>query len=206
MIRIAIAGVGGRMGLALVETLNQTSGATLMGAIENPDSAMIGADSGELAGIGRNNVMVSDSLNEVLGSVDTLIDFSAAEATIANVTRCAQEGVRMVIGTTGLDELQLEAVKSAGNLIPICMSSNFSTGVNLCYKLAELAAKVLGDDFDIEITEAHHRHKLDAPSGTALSMGEIIASALGHSLEHVAVFDRVGCTDKRRKGTIGFRR
>ena len=204
MSNIAVIGAAGRMGKALIEAIAATEGAHLSTALEHPDSSLIGADAGELAGIGRNNIQVEASLHDVADDFDVLIDFSIPAVTAANAAFCLEHGKKMVIGTTGLDDNQLQQVQMASQTNAICMASNYATGVNLCFKLAELAASVLGDEVDIEISEAHHRHKIDAPSGTALSLGESVASALGRDLKDVAVYGREGQTGARDRQTIGF--
>ena len=202
MSNIAVIGAAGRMGKALIEAIAATEGAHLSAALEHPDSSLIGADAGELAGIGRNNIQVVASLHDVADDFDVLIDFSIPAVTAANAAFCLEHGKKMVIGTTGLDDNQLQQVQMASQTNAICMASNYATGVNLCFKLAELAASVLGDEVDIEISEAHHRHKIDAPSGTALSLGESVASALGRDLKDVAVYGREGQTGARDRQTI----
>jgi 4-hydroxy-tetrahydrodipicolinate reductase len=204
MSNIAVIGAGGRMGKALIETIALTEGAELTGALERPDSSLIGVDAGELAGVGRNNILVAGSLADIADQFDVLIDFSIPAVTAANAAFCAEHGKKMVIGTTGLNDEQLQSVSLASHGNAVCMASNYATGVNLCFKLAELAASVLGDDVDIEISEAHHRHKIDAPSGTALSLGESVAGALGRNLKDVAVYGRQGQTGARDRETIGF--
>jgi 4-hydroxy-tetrahydrodipicolinate reductase len=204
MSNIAVIGAGGRMGKALIETIALTEGAELTGALERPDSSLIGVDAGELAGVGRNNILVARSLADIADQFDVLIDFSIPAVTAANAAFCAEHGKKMVIGTTGLNDEQLQSVSLASHGNAVCMASNYATGVNLCFKLAELAASVLGDDVDIEISEAHHRHKIDAPSGTALSLGESVAGALGRNLKDVAVYGRQGQTGARDRETIGF--
>lgn len=204
MINIAITGAGGRMGRALIEAVYQAEGVQLTAAIERPDSSLIGTDAGELAGIGRNGVQVSASLADIVDQIDVLIDFSAPAATVENAQLCAQSQKKLVIGTTGLDEAQLQQIDQASRETALCMASNYATGVNLCFKLAELAASVLGDEVDIEISETHHRHKVDAPSGTALSLGDAVADALGRDLREVAVYGREGQTGARDRQTIGF--
>ena len=204
MSNIAVIGAAGRMGKALIETIAETQGARLSAALEQPDSSLVGADAGELAGIGRNNIQVAASLAEVADDFDVLIDFSIPAVTAANAAFCAEHGKKMVIGTTGLNDEQLQQVMAASQSNAVCMASNYATGVNLCFKLAELAASVLGNDVDIEISEAHHRHKIDAPSGTALSLGESVAGALGRNLKEVAVYGREGQTGARDRQTIGF--
>jgi len=203
MNNIAITGAGGRMGKTLIEAILATDGVELTAALERPDSLLIGIDSGELAGVGRNNLAVVGSLDDA-AQFDVLIDFSLPVVTAANAKFCAVHGKKMVIGTTGLDQSQLQQVKETSQSSALCMASNYATGVNLVFKLAELAASVLGDDVDIEISEAHHRHKIDAPSGTALSLGESVAGALGRDLKDVAVYSREGQTGARDRQTIGF--
>jgi 4-hydroxy-tetrahydrodipicolinate reductase len=203
-LRIAVTGAAGRMGKTLIETVHATEGCELTVALERPDSSLIGCDAGELAGIGRSGVVVSGDLAAVLDRFDVLIDFTAPAATLANAKLCAGAGRRMVIGTTGFSPEQKAELLAVLKPIAYCMASNFSTGVNLCFKLLDLAARVLGDEVDIEIVEAHHRHKVDAPSGTALSMGEVVAGALGRDLRKVAVYGREGQTGARARETIGF--
>lgn len=204
MTRIAINGAAGRMGRVLIEALGQHSGLVLGAAIERPDSSLLGADSGELAGIGRNGVGVVGSLERAIGDFDVLIDFSVPAVGVENARICARNGRALVLGTTGFDATQLTVVHEAARKVPVCMSSNFSTGVNLCLRLLDIAARALGDSVDIEVVEAHHRHKVDAPSGTALSMGRVVAEALGRDLEKVAVYGREGQTGARVRETIGF--
>ena len=203
--RIGITGAAGRMGRTLVEAIALSGGALkLAAAIEQPQSSFLGADSGELAGQGRNGIPVVGSLSQVIGDIDVLIDFTVPAATLASVAECARHKVAMVIGTTGFTAEQQLAIDRASADIAICKASNFSTGVNLCFQLLDMAARVLGDEVDIEVYEAHHRHKIDAPSGTALSMGQVVANALGRDLNKVAVYSREGQTGARSRETIGF--
>ncbi len=202
--RIAVTGAAGRMGKTLIEAVANHPQTTLAAAIERPQSSLIGADAGELAGIGSNGVKVVGDLVDVIDQFDVLIDFTAPVATVENARLCAEHGRKMVIGTTGFTDEQKARVLAAADTTSLCMASNFSTGVNVCFKLLEMAAKVLGDDSDIEIYEAHHRHKVDAPSGTALSMGEVVADTLGRNLKEVAVYGREGQTGARDAKTIGF--
>lgn len=204
MIRIAVTGAAGRMGKALIEVISNHPRAQLTAALERADSSLIGADAGELAGIGRNGVMLGADLAGIIAEVDVLIDFSVPQASVVNAELCARHGCKLVLGTTGFSAEQKQQLEDAAASTSICQASNFSTGVNLCFKLLDLAARVLGDDVDIEIYEAHHRHKVDAPSGTALSMGEVVAQALGRNLEDVAVYGREGITGARERQTIGF--
>ncbi|NRA40973.1 MAG: 4-hydroxy-tetrahydrodipicolinate reductase [Pseudomonadales bacterium] len=202
--RIAVTGAGGRMGRTLIEAISLADDALLTAAIERADSSLIGSDAGELAGIGKNGVSVVGDVSAVLDQFDVLIDFTAPAATLSNAEACSQAGNKMVVGTTGFDPQQKATFLAAQSDIAICMASNFSVGVNLCFKLLETAASIIGDDSDIEIVEAHHRHKVDAPSGTALSMGEVVADTLGRDLQQVAVYGREGQTGARDDDTIGF--
>ncbi|TVZ40237.1 dihydrodipicolinate reductase [Alteromonadaceae bacterium 2753L.S.0a.02] len=203
-IKIAVTGAGGRMGKILIEAVSMAEGAELTAAIERPESSLVGADAGELAGVGKLDVPVVGDIEQVVESFDVLIDFTVPVATLANAQVCAAAGKAMVVGTTGFSPEQKAQFDEAVANIPVCLASNFSTGVNLCFKLLELAAGVLGDDVDIEIYEAHHRHKVDAPSGTALSMGEVVANATNRQLSDVAVYGREGQTGARDRKTIGF--
>jgi 4-hydroxy-tetrahydrodipicolinate reductase len=202
--RIAVTGAAGRMGKALIEAVTLNPDTTLVAAIERPESTLIGADAGELAGVGSLGVRVVGDVHEVINDFDVLIDFTAPVATLANAQACAAEGKKIVIGTTGFTDEQKAELLAVESDTALCMASNFSTGVNLCFKLLDIAAKVLGDEVDIEVYEAHHRHKVDAPSGTALSMGEVVANALDRDLKEVAVYGREGQTGARDRQTIGF--
>lgn len=204
MRRIAVMGAAGRMGKTLIEAVQQAPGAGLTAAVDRPDSSLVGADAGELAGLGRIGVILSDDLNRVLDDFDVLIDFTLPSVTLANLDICRKAGKAMVIGTTGFTPEEKQRLLDAAREIPIVFAANFSVGVNLCLKLLDTAARVLGDEVDIEIIEAHHRHKVDAPSGTALRMGEVVAEALGRDLRQVAVYGREGQTGARARETIGF--
>ncbi len=203
MTRIAVAGATGRMGKALVQAIAQDDATTLTVATGRSGSSLIGADAGELAGVGKLGVALQDTLT-ASDDFDVLIDFTSPESTMKHVAICRTSGKGIVIGTTGLDEGQKDALKDAGDDIQVIFAPNMSVGVNLVFKLLETAARVMGEESDIEIVEAHHRHKVDAPSGTALHMGEIIAKALGRDLEKCAVYGREGHTGARDKDTIGF--
>lgn len=206
MIRIAVTGAAGRMGKNLIAAINASSEATLSAAIVLPDSSLIGADAGEMAGVGKLGVKIVGHLDEVIDDFDLLIDFTSPEATMANVKACVAAGKGIVIGTTGLSDSQKDELKKAGEKIGVVFASNMSVGVNLCFKLLEIAAKALGEDsgYDIEVIEAHHRHKVDSPSGTALSMGEVVADALGRDLKECAVYGREGRVGPRDPHEIGF--
>ncbi len=202
MVKIAISGVAGRMGRMLVQTCAQTEGVELTTALERSGSDFIGVNAGELAGIGRSGVMVSDVLG--LNVWDVLIDFTTPVATLAHLETCIEAGKRIVIGTTGFDRREKATIAAAAQSVPIMMAPNMSVGINLSLKLLQIAAATLGDKVDIEIIEAHHHHKVDAPSGTALRMGEVVAGALGRELDDVAVYHRQGITGARKRSSIGF--
>lgn len=204
MRRIAVMGAAGRMGKTLIEAVQQAPGAGLTAAVDRPDSTLVGADAGELAAIGRIGVPLSGDLDRVVDEFDVLIDFTHPTVTLKNLAFCRKHNKAMIIGTTGFSVEEKQLLAEAGKDIPIVFAANFSVGVNLCLKLLDTAARVLGDDVDIEITEAHHRHKVDAPSGTAVRMGEVIADALGRDLKKVAVYGREGQTGARARETIGF--
>lgn len=204
MTRIAVTGAAGRMGRALIEATGQAEGLTLSAAIEQPGNSLIGADAGEMAAVGKLNVTIVDKLEDVLNDFDVLIDFTSPASTMENLECCRKNGKRIVIGTTGLDDEQKNAIADAGKDIGIVFAPNMSVGVNLCLNLLKTAARVLGDSVDIEVIEAHHRHKVDAPSGTALRMGEVVAETLGRDLKECAVYGREGHTGARNRKTIGF--
>ena len=203
IVRVGIAGAAGRMGRTLVELVRASESLKLGAALEHPSSAALGQDAGVLAGGGpAAGVSISADLGAVLPAFDVLIDFTTPEATAAHVAACRKAGKRMVIGTTGIGDAAY--IREAARDVAIVFAPNMSVGVNLCFKLIETAAQVLRDDADVEIIEAHHRHKVDAPSGTALKMGEIVARELGRDLESSAVYGRVGRTGARPRGVIGF--
>ena len=204
MIRTGIAGAAGRMGRMLISAAAEFPDLTISAAIEAASSSLVGADSGELAGSGTNGVPVSGDLKSAAGSFDVLIDFTIADATAQNLEICATSGKRMVIGTTGLSAAQRDRLEVLGEQMAIVIAPNFSVGVNATFKLVEIAAEIFGDDVDIEVVEAHHRHKVDAPSGTAIRLGEAAAEALDRKLSDVAVFGREGVTGERDRQTIGF--
>ncbi len=204
MTRIAVCGAAGRMGKTIIEVCAETEGTRVGAAIEHPESSLLNADAGELAGLGKNGVSIIDDISKVTADFDVLIDFTIAQSVLNNIEQCRKAGKRMVIGTTGLSEDQLQILHKASEEIPIVFAPNMSIGVNLCLKLLELAAKTIGNDTDIEIIEAHHRHKQDAPSGTALRMGEVVADAIGRNLKECAVYGREGVTGERDPKTIGF--
>jgi len=203
-IRIAVAGAGGRMGRTLVQAISQHPDLVLGAATEQASSSLIGSDAGELAGVGKLDVVLTHDLANVIFDFDILIDFTSVEATLQHLAVCAENGRKLIIGTTGFSDEQKQQIKSASESTAIMFAPNMSVGVNLCFKLLEIAAGVMGDNADIEIIEAHHRHKVDAPSGTALRMGEVVAEALGRDLAEVAVYGREGHSGARDPKTIGF--
>jgi len=192
------------MGRSLIEVVHNTDGLELTVALEHPDSTLLGSDAGELVGLGRLGVVLGADLAAASDMFDVLIDFTRPEPTLANLAICRSAGRRMVIGTTGFSEAQKLQIAAAANDIGVVFAPNMSVGVNLCLKLLDMAARVLGDEVDIEVIEAHHRHKVDAPSGTALRMGEVVAAALGRELASCAVYGREGHTGERDRRTIGF--
>ncbi|WP_373768137.1 4-hydroxy-tetrahydrodipicolinate reductase [Glaesserella sp.] len=203
-LKIGIVGAGGRMGRQLIQAVKQAQGVVLGAAFECQGSSLIGADAGELAGIGHLGITVTDDLSSQVNQFDLLIDFTRPEGTLEHIAFCVAHNKKMVIGTTGFDDAGKQVIKSAAEKIGIVFASNYSVGVNLVFKLLEKAAKVMGDYCDIEVIEAHHRHKVDAPSGTALSMGEHIAKTLGRDLKTHGVFAREGITGERKRDEIGF--
>ncbi len=200
---VAVAGASGRMGQMLVDAIGQSSECKLSGAIDVASSAGIGQDAAAFAGRASGVLIASDVASGIQTS-QVLIDFTRPEGTMAHLVVCRALGVKMVIGTTGFTDAQKVEIAAAAKDIAIVMAPNMSVGVNVTLKLLELAAKALNTGYDIEIVEAHHRHKVDAPSGTALKMGEVIADALGRDLKDCAVYARVGHTGARDPSTIGF--
>jgi 4-hydroxy-tetrahydrodipicolinate reductase len=203
-VRVAVVGASGRMGRVIMEALLADATAELTAAVVHPDTSLEGVDAGDLLGIGKLGVKFVYNVNDILDDFDVLIDFTSPEFTLSNLSLCQQHKKAMVVGTTGFTEEQKQQVNDFGQSMPVMFAPNMSVGVNLSFKLLELAAKVMGDDVDIEIIEAHHRHKKDAPSGTALAMGEVVASALGRDLKECAVYGREGITGERDRTTIGF--
>lgn len=202
MIDIAVTGASGRMGRALVQAVTRSEGLRLSGATERAGSDAVGMDAGELAGVGRLGVAIRDKLDGL--DFNVLVDFTRPEAALAHLEHCRRAGRRLVIGTTGFDDAGKKKIAEAAKDIGIVFAPNMSVGVNLCFKLLETAARVLGDSVDVEITEAHHRHKADSPSGTAIRMGEVVATALHRNLKDCAVYARHGAGGERPRNAIGF--
>ena len=204
MLDIAVTGAAGRMGRSLIQACADHPDTRLVAAFEHESSSLLGADAGELVGLGANEVRLSADVDAALDRFHTLIDFTRPAVTLANLERCVQHGRNIVIGTTGFSDEEKARIAAAGEHIGVVFAPNMSVGVNLCFKLLDMAARVLGDNVDIEVIEAHHRHKVDAPSGTALRMGEVVAEALGRDLKTCAVYGREGHTGERDRATIGF--
>ena len=201
--KIAIAGSSGRMGRALLEAVLHSSDMKLGAALEAAGNANLNKDAGELIGA-PCGVAISAEIETSIKGCDALIDFTRPEGTVAHLAACRKLGIKMVIGTTGFADEQKKAISNAAHDISIVMAPNMSVGTNLVFKLSDLAARVLNEGYDVEIIEAHHRHKVDAPSGTALHIGEIIARALGRTLADSAVYGREGVTGERKPAAIGF--
>ena len=201
--RVAVAGAGGRMGQALIEATLAQTGLTLAAALDVPDSALMGRDAGERIGR-RTGVSVGSDVDAALAQTDVLIDFTRPEGTLAHAAACARHGVALVAGTTGLSPGQRADLAAQARSIALVVSPNMSVGVNVLVKLVQLATSRLGPGYDIEIVEMHHRHKVDAPSGTALLLGEAAAAARGTTLAQSAVYAREGQTGARKPGAIGF--
>ena len=203
-IPIVIAGAAGRMGRMLVQAVCAETAMSVAAAVERADSPFVGADAGAVAGIGEIGVTIDASLDRALAAADVCIDFTLPKPTVEHAEACRSKRRAMVIGTTGLSPEQLAILGDAAREIPIVHAPNMSVGVNLCFKLVDVAARALGESVDIEIVEAHHRNKVDAPSGTAVRMGEIVAAALDRNLSEHAVYGREGHTGVRDRKTIGF--
>ncbi|WP_137935731.1 4-hydroxy-tetrahydrodipicolinate reductase [Chitinivorax sp. B] len=203
-LKIAIAGAGGRMGRTLIETVMQADSCRLAAVLEHSGSALLGSPASLLAPGAPVDLIVTDQLETALQGVDVLIDFTRPEGTLHHLSICRKLGVKMVVGTTGFSDEQKQQLAEGAKEVGIVFAPNMSVGVNLTLKLLEMATKVLNTGYDIEIVEMHHRHKIDAPSGTALRMGEVVAKALGRDLKDCAVYGREGVTGERDPSTIGF--
>lgn len=204
MLKVAVLGAAGRMGRAVLTCVAEADDLRLTGAVCEPGEAALGRDAGELAGLGALGVPLTDDHRQALHGAHVAIDFTLPAATEANLRACVEAGTALVVGTTGLNAKQLEAMERAAHDIPIVYGRNLSVGVNVFMALVARAAVALGEEYDVEIVEAHHRQKVDAPSGTALALGEKIAAAKGHKLAQLAVYARQGRTGPRVPNTIGF--
>lgn len=202
-IRIAIAGATGRMGKTLIEAVLNNPACTLTGAFDQAQSPAIGRDAGDFMGA-NTGVLITSDVNSALSNADVMIDFTRPEGTLNHLEICAKHQVKAVIGTTGFNAQQLEKINQFASQIALVWSPNMAVGVNATFKLLEVAAKILNSGYDVEIIEAHHNKKVDAPSGTALRMGEVVAKVMGVNLDTDGVFAREGITGERKPGTIGF--
>lgn len=202
-VKVAILGCSGRMGRNLIQAAHEHESIELIGGSVRESSSFSGFDLGELAGIGAIGLNTVSILSE-LSDADVFIDFTSIETTLENIEWCKEHNKSLVIGTTGFNDDQVIDIKKAGEYIPVVLAPNTSVGVNLMFKLLEVTAKAIGDYTDIEIFEAHHRFKKDAPSGTAVKMGQVIADTLGRDLNKCAVYGREGIMEERDKETIGF--
>jgi 4-hydroxy-tetrahydrodipicolinate reductase len=204
MVKVIVAGAAGRMGTRLVALIKDSAALTLAGAIEGKGHHAVGEDAGEAAGAGKIGMTITDDLPGLLERGEVVIDFSVPEATLGHLRAVAQHRRAMVIGTTGFNPAELEELKSLARQVPCVCSPNMSVGVNLLYKVIGEMARTLGDDYDIEVIEAHHRLKKDAPSGTALKIAEVLARAVNRDLDQVAVYARKGLMGARKKQEIGI--
>ncbi|MFQ5466095.1 MAG: 4-hydroxy-tetrahydrodipicolinate reductase [Thermodesulfobacteriota bacterium] len=204
MLKVAVTGAAGRMGKAIIVSVNSTEGVRLAGALERQGSPAVGRDAGEIASTGRLGVEITDDREAAFSGADVIIDFSHPDATIKTLEGAVERGQGMVIGTTGFSQQQRETIRELAGRTRVVMAPNMSVGVNLLLKLADAASRVIGDEYDIEIIEAHHRHKKDAPSGTAIRLAEVITLALDRDLEDVAVYARKGIIGERRPEEIGI--
>jgi len=204
MINVIVAGAAGRMGCRLISLMRDSTVLTLTGAIEGKGHRALGEDAGETAGSGHAGVPITDDFAGLLDRSDVVVDFSAPEATLHHLRATADHRRAMVIGTTGFSPSQFEELHSLASQAPCVLSPNMSVGINLLYKVISEMAKTLGDEYDVEVIEAHHRLKKDAPSGTALRIAEVLAKAVGRDLNQVGVYARKGLVGERKKGEIGI--
>ena len=202
--KVAIVGAAGRMGGRLIQAVLEADGLELSGATERPGHPKLGEDAGQVAGVGALGVTITEDLAAVMDEADVLIDFTFPEVTLANLKVCAAKGKMLVSGSTGFTPEQKQSVAEYADQIPIVLAPNMSIGVNACFKLLKETAKILGDDFDVEIVELHHNKKKDSPSGTAVRMGEVVAETLGRDYNKVANFHREGMCGERTKEEIGM--
>ncbi|MGP1930271.1 MAG: 4-hydroxy-tetrahydrodipicolinate reductase [Arsenophonus sp. ET-YP4-MAG3] len=203
-IRVAIVGAGGRMGRELIKAISNQDGIVLGALLEKKGSSVIGINAGELVGILHLNIIIRDDLINVLDKFDILIDFTCPESTKHYLSICKKYAKAMIIGTTGFNKTEQKIIEKASKIIPIVLEVNFSVGINLLLKLIEKAAKVMGEYSDIEIIEAHHRHKLDAPSGTALAMSDVISKSICRNLKNHIIYNQKDIVGERKNNSIGF--
>lgn len=203
-LKIGIVGAGGRMGRMLVQVVDETETCVLGGASEAPGSSLVGQDVGTLSGIGENGIVMTDDTAAMFAAVDAVIDFTVPDATAAHAVLAAEKGCALIAGTTGLEDSHRAALEAAAKTVPVVWASNMSSGVNLMFAITERVARALDPDFDIEIVEMHHKHKVDAPSGTALSLGEAAARGRAVDFDKAKVLSREGITGARERGAIGF--
>ena len=204
MIRIAVCGAAGRMGGRIIAAIKEAEGVELAGALERPGHPMLGMDAGMVAGVGSNHVKISDDLNAVVLACDVLIDFTTPKVSLKNLEVCGLHKKAIVIGSTGFTPEERALAAELAREIPVIIAPNMSVGVNVCFKILKDIAQTLGDDFDVEIVEAHHKMKKDSPSGTAVRMGEVVAEALGRDYNQVANFHREGICGERTREEIGM--
>lgn len=204
MVRAIVAGAAGRMGARIINVINETEGITLAGAFEHPESPCVGQDAGQNAGIGTTGLKISSSLDDIIDQGDVVIDFTLPDATIQNMDKVVTAGLAMVIGTTGITGDDLRDLEKKAENIRCVMAPNMSVGMNVMFRIVSEMSKILGSDYDIEIVEAHHRLKKDAPSGTAMGLAKVIAEATGRDLDKCAVFERKGITGERTSEEIGI--
>jgi len=204
MIKVAVTGAAGRMGGRIITLVSEAEGLEVAGAVEMTGHARLGDDAGYLAGCGNLGIKITDSLEQALVGADVLIDFTWPEVTLANAATCARLGKAVVVGTTGLNLEQREALSRVAESVPVVFAPNMSVGVNVCFKLLKDMARTLGEGFDVEIVELHHNKKKDSPSGTAVRMGEIVAEALERDYNQVANYHREGMCGERTREEIGM--
>jgi 4-hydroxy-tetrahydrodipicolinate reductase len=204
MIKVGVAGAAGKMGCRISALCREYDGLQLAGAFERSGHKETGRDIGTIAGIGETGVIIQDSIGKIIDTVDLIIDFTSIESTKENLKIASQKGKAMIIGTTGFSKDDIKEVESSSRKIPCVMASNMSLGVNLLLRVLRDIARVLGDDYDIEIIEAHHRLKKDAPSGTAMKMAQVIADSVNRNLDEVAVYARKGIIGQRSQKEIGI--
>ncbi len=204
MVKIAVCGAAGRMGQRIIVAVKEAEGCELSGALERPGHELVGQDAGLIAGCGSLGVAISDDLNAVVRGCDVLIDFTVPKVSLKNLEACGLNGKAIVIGSTGFTPDERALAKELARDIPAVLAPNMSVGVNVCFKVLADIAKILGDDFDVEIVEAHHKLKKDSPSGTAVRMGEVVAEALGRDYNKVANFHREGICGERTREEIGM--